>query len=87
MPVNLGFGEMLVLAVIAVMMFGGRLPKVAHKVGRSVTEFKRDVNAQLDELRTDVMVEDPPKDAGSSESGPPADWEPPAQDEDCPGMN
>lgn len=82
MPFNLGFGEILVLAVVAVMMFGGRLPEVARKVGRGVTEFKRGMNAQLDELRTDVMVEDPPEDAT-----PPADWEPPAQDEDCPGMS
>jgi len=102
MPFNLGFGEMLVLAVVAVMVFGGRLPGVARKVGRGVTEFKRGMNAQLDELRTDVLVEDPPEDAdsrdsgsresgsgesASGESGPPADWEPPAQDKDCPGMN
>jgi sec-independent protein translocase protein TatA len=81
MPFNLGFGEMLMLAVVAVMMFGGRLPDVARKVGRQVTEFKRGMNTQLDELRTDVAVEEPPE-----EAAPPADWEPPAQDEDCPGM-
>ncbi|MEM8885373.1 MAG: twin-arginine translocase TatA/TatE family subunit [Planctomycetota bacterium] len=75
MPFNLGFGEILVLAVIAILMFGGQLPDVARKVGRGFSDFKRGMNEQLDELRTDVQVEEPP-----------ADWEPPAQDENCPGM-
>ena len=78
MPFNLGFGELVVLAIVAVMMFGGRLPEVARKVGRGFNEFKRGMNDQLEEIRSDVdlEVEDPPE-----------DWEPPAQDKDCPGMN
>jgi sec-independent protein translocase protein TatA len=33
--------EMCVVGCIAVMLFGGRLPKLARSVGQSVVEFKR----------------------------------------------
>ena len=49
MPFNLGFGELFVLAMVAIIMFGGQLPDVARKVGRGITEFKRGMNEQLNE--------------------------------------
>lgn len=33
--------EMVIIGGIAVMLFGGRLPKVARSVGQSIVEFKR----------------------------------------------
>lgn len=33
--------EMVVIGMIAVMLFGGRLPKVARSAGASIMEFKR----------------------------------------------
>jgi len=77
MPFNLGFGEMVVLAVVAILVFGGELPQIARKVGRGFTEFKRGMSEHVSEIRSDL---DADLDA------PPDDWEPPPQDGDCPGM-
>ena len=38
---GIGTLEMIVIGSIAVMLFGGRLPKVARSVGQSIVEFKR----------------------------------------------
>lgn len=38
---GIGTIEMIVIGSIAVMLFGGRLPKVARSVGQSIVEFKR----------------------------------------------
>ena len=82
MPFNLGLGEMLVFAIVAILLFGGELPEIARKVGRGVTDFKRGMSQHMDEIRDDSDVK---LDVDVEE--PPADWEPPPQDEDCPGMS
>lgn len=38
---GLGTVEVGLIACVAVMLFGGRLPKVARSVGQSIVEFKR----------------------------------------------
>ena len=97
MPFNLGIGEMLVFAVVAILLFGGELPEIARKVGRGMTEFKRGMNQHMDDIRNDLDVsEEMSLDSPTAESTgpttesagePPADWDPPPQDKDCPGMN
>lgn len=39
----LGVGpmEMVIIGAVSVMLFGGRLPKVARSIGQSIVEFKR----------------------------------------------
>lgn len=49
MPFGIGPMEMLVVGVIALLLFGKKLPEVARGLGKSVTEFKRglrDVGAE-----------------------------------------
>ncbi len=49
--------EMCVVGCIAVMLFGGRLPKVARSVGQSIVEFKRgflEVDAQCKALEKEI---------------------------------
>jgi Sec-independent protein translocase protein TatA len=44
---------MVMIGSIAVMLFGGRLPKVARSVGQSIVEFKRgflEVEAECKEI-------------------------------------
>lgn len=46
-----------VIGLIAVMLFGGRLPKVARSVGQSIVEFKRgfmEVEAECRKIEQEV---------------------------------
>ena len=36
--------EMLIIGIIAVLLFGTRLPKVARSMGSSIVEFKKGLN-------------------------------------------
>ena len=42
--------ELLVIMVIALLVFGKRLPDVARSLGRSVTEFKKGMSEVTDDL-------------------------------------
>ena len=50
---GIGTNELLILGVIAVLLFGTRLPKVARSFGQSVTEFKKGMK----EIQEDVEDE------------------------------
>jgi sec-independent protein translocase protein TatA len=45
---GLSYSEMLIFFVVALLLFGKRLPEVARSVGKSMKEFKRGL-AGLDE--------------------------------------
>lgn len=45
MPFNLGIGEVLVVLVVALLVFGGKLPEVGRALGRSLVEFKRGLSS------------------------------------------
>jgi sec-independent protein translocase protein TatA len=36
-----GPGEMVIILIVALIFFGGRLPDVARSLGKSIVEFKR----------------------------------------------
>jgi sec-independent protein translocase protein TatA len=44
--------ELTVIGVIAVLLFGSRLPSVARSMGKSVTEFKKGIRGIEDEIDT-----------------------------------
>lgn len=74
MPFNLSTGELLVLLLVAVLVFGGRLPKVARKVGAAVTDLKRGMRDEMRRMDDDLRPPPPPPDWR-----PQKDPEPPAE--------
>jgi len=45
----LGQTEMLIILVIAVLLFGTRIPSVMRSMGQGITEFKKGMNDTDDE--------------------------------------
>ncbi len=81
---SLGFGEILIILVLALVIFGPRrLPEMGRTIGRSMRELRRATSDIRAELETDldeptaVTVEERKRrvarrKAGSSSEGPPA---------------
>ena len=54
---GLGTIDVAIIGCVSVMLFGGRLPKVARSVGQSIVEFKRgflEVDAECRKLEEQV---------------------------------
>lgn len=54
---GLGTIEIAIIGAVSVMLFGGRLPKIARSVGQSVVEFKRgflEVEGQCKALEREI---------------------------------
>jgi len=49
--------EMVIFGIIAVLLFGSRLPSVARSLGKSIVEFKKGMNDLQDEVRSSVDTE------------------------------
>jgi len=49
---GLGPMEVMIVGVIAILLFGNRLPEVAKSVGKGFNEFKRGMHGIEDDLNT-----------------------------------
>ena len=68
-PFDLSMGEILVILLVALLVFGGKLPEAARKIGSSLSEFKRGMHEELRRL------DDGPR----RDAPPPPGWQPPAE--------
>lgn len=56
---NIGWPELLVLALIGLLIFGKRLPEVGKSIGRGIVEFKRGLSGIEEDL--DQADKQPPE--------------------------
>ena len=59
--------EMMIIGVIALLLFGKRLPEMARSVGQSFGELKRGLNDSADDVKGTyrAAVEQPPREIAS----------------------
>ncbi|MEM1329577.1 MAG: twin-arginine translocase TatA/TatE family subunit [Planctomycetota bacterium] len=49
---NIGWQELTIILVIALLIFGRRLPEVGRSLGKAIVEFKKGVKSVQDEIDT-----------------------------------
>jgi sec-independent protein translocase protein TatA len=49
--------DMLIVGIVAIMLFGNRLPEVARSLGRSLNEFKKGMQELENEVKTSIYSE------------------------------
>ena len=54
---GIGTTEMIIFGIIAVILFGGRLPSVARSLGKSIVEFKKGMTDLENEVKSSVYSE------------------------------
>ena len=75
MPFDLSMGEILVVLFVALLVFGGKLPEAARKLGSVLSEFKRGMHEEMRRLDEGVRHEPPPpwRPPKTEEAPPPAE--------------
>jgi sec-independent protein translocase protein TatA len=68
---GIGTPELIVFGIIAVILFGGRLPTVARSIGKSIVEFKKGMSDIENEVKSSVYSE-PAGRVGYSDHNEPA---------------
>ena len=62
---QLGFGEILMIMVVILLLFGAkRIPEVAASFGKGIKEFKKNINDVTHEVTTprpDALRSEPPR--------------------------
>ena len=53
---SMGLGEMALIAVVAVVLFGGRLPEVARTFGGYYSQFRKSLADIQDSIKNDIDI-------------------------------
>lgn len=51
---SIGLSEMVVVTVVALLVFGGRLPEVMHNLGKAYANFRRSMNEYTKPIRREI---------------------------------
>ena len=55
---NLGFGELMIILVIVLVLFGARrVPEIGASIGRGIREFKKNINDATREVTSETSVD------------------------------
>lgn len=57
---SLGLGELILILIVALLLFGKRLPEVSRSLGKGIREFQRGMRGIEDEIRREINTEPPP---------------------------
>ena len=56
-PGGIGYAEVILIAMVAVMLFGSKLPEVARSVGQSYTQFRKGLNDIQSSVKSELDKE------------------------------
>ena len=59
---QVGPGELILIALVALLLFGGRLPEVGRNLGRGISQFKKGLKEAENGIKKDLDDEDKKKD-------------------------
>ncbi len=48
---GLGMGEIVVICVIGLLLFGNRLPSLARSLGKSLVDFRKEIHGIEEDIR------------------------------------
>ena len=59
---NLGMTEIIIIAIVVLVLFGGKkLPELMHGAGKGTRDFKKGMNGIEDEIKKDIDLNDTPE--------------------------
>ncbi len=59
---NLGMGELLIIMVVILLLFGAkRIPEIAGSMGKGIREFKKNINDATREVTSETMPKNEPR--------------------------
>ena len=81
---SMGISEMILVAVVALLVFGGRLPEVMHTLGKTYAKFRRGMSELSSPIRQEMRRLDEQARSSISTTPSPARRSVPAADEPPP---
>ena len=65
-----GWAEVVLILLVAVLLFGRRLPDAARNIGKSLTEFKKGIRETQDDVNKATDIQDSKNDDGKDSEKP-----------------